>query len=136
MLFGCIACSERKVYTAENDQRRYFVQTSFLKSHFFLCKLLLDFATSSVNYFFFKFVESFRGLFHHSGKCILYLALDWTTTTSDQRHPLNIRKQEPYKYFKFFNIEKYPWYTHQLLQFIQPATWLQLPNKNNLKGEG
>ena len=51
MLFGSIACSERNVYTAENDQIKYFVQTSFLKSHFFLCKLLLDFATSSVNYF-------------------------------------------------------------------------------------
>ena len=67
-LFRCTFRSERKIYTAANDQIRYFVQTrnynslltmitpwfktSLLKSHYFsLCKLLLDFATTTtINY--------------------------------------------------------------------------------------
>ena len=67
-LFRCTFRSERKIYTAANDQIRYFVQTRsynslrtmitpwfktrLLKSHYFsLCKLLLDFATTTINYF-------------------------------------------------------------------------------------
>ena len=49
-LFRCIFCSERKVYTAENDQTKYFVQTSLFKSHYSLRKLLIDFATTAINY--------------------------------------------------------------------------------------
>ena len=51
MLFRCLFRSERKAYTAKNDQIKYFLfKTSLLKSHFPLCKLLLDFATTARNY--------------------------------------------------------------------------------------
>ena len=50
MLFRCLFRSERKAYTAKNDQIKYFLfKTSLLKSHFPLCKLLLDFATTARN---------------------------------------------------------------------------------------
>ena len=49
-LFRCIFRSERKVYTAKNDQIRYFFKTSLLESHFSLCKLLLDLAAIGINY--------------------------------------------------------------------------------------
>ena len=73
---------------------------------------------------FFKSMESFKGLFHLPGNCMFLICIRlWTSTTSDQIHPLNIRKREPYKIFKIFNIESYPWYTLQLSQFIKPANW-------------
>ena len=39
-----------KVYTAENDQKSILFETGLLKSHFSLCKLLLNFATAAINY--------------------------------------------------------------------------------------
>ena len=54
-------------------------------------------------------MESFKGLFHHSGNCMFLICIRlWTTTTSDRIYPLNIRKRKPYKNFKIFNIESYP----------------------------
>ena len=49
-LFRCIFRSERKIYTAENDQINILFKTSLLKSHFPLCKLLLEFGTTAINY--------------------------------------------------------------------------------------
>ena len=61
---------------------------------------------------FFTFVEFLKGDFHHSGNCMFLICIRlWTTTTSDQTHPLNIRKWESYKDFKIFNIGSCPWYT-------------------------
>ena len=42
--------SQWKVYTAEIHTIKYLFKTSSLKSHFSLCKLLLDFATTATNY--------------------------------------------------------------------------------------
>ena len=68
---------------------------------------------------FFKFVESFKGLFHHLVNSVFLICIRLrTTTTSNRIHPLNIRKREPYKNFKIFKKERYPFYTLQILQFI------------------
>ena len=74
-LFRCIFRSERKIYTAENDQKNILFKTSLLKSQD-LCE----------------------GLFNHSGNCsfLIYIR-QWTINTSDWTHPLNVRKGEPYK---------------------------------------
>ena len=50
MLFRCIICSERKNYTADKDEKNILFKTSLLKSHFSLYILLLDFATTAINY--------------------------------------------------------------------------------------
>ena len=111
-LFRCIFRSERKVYTAENDQIKYSVQNWLVKITFLFAR-----TTSWLCYLchklrFFKFVESVKGLFHHSGNCMFFIYIRLRTkTTSDRINPLNIRKREPYDNFKIVNIESYPWYT-------------------------
>ena len=110
-LFRCIFRSDWKVYSAENDQIKYLFKTSLLKSHFSLCKLLLDFATTAINYVFYVWVV-LKGLFHYPGNCMFLICIRlWKTTTLDRIHPLSIRKREPYKNLKNFNKESKPWYT-------------------------
>ena len=48
-LFRCIFRSERKIYTAENDQIKYFVQNQLVKVTFLMCKILFDF-DNTINY--------------------------------------------------------------------------------------
>ena len=85
-LFRCIFRSERKVYTAENDQKNILFKTSLLKSQD-LCE----------------------GLFNHSGNCsfLIYIR-QWTINTSDWTHPLNIRNENHIKPM-ISNNESYPW---------------------------
>ena len=118
-IYRCIFRSEKKVYTAENDQIKYFVQNYLVKITFLFVQ-----NTSGLCYYchklrFFKFVESLKGLFHHLGNCMFLICIRlWTTTTSDPIHPLNKRKRARYQNFKIFDIEIYPRYTLQLLQFV------------------
>ena len=101
-LFRCIFRSERKVYTAKITFIFVKITLIFAQSTFWLCYHCHKLR-------FFQFVESFEGLFHHSGNCMFFICIRLsTTTTSDWTHTLNIRKREPYKNFKiFFNMESY-----------------------------
>ena len=113
-LSRCIFRSERKVYIAENNQIKYFVQNWLVKIPFFFVQ-----TTTWLYYYchklrYFKYVESFKGIFPHTGNCTFLMCIRlWTTTTSDRIHPLNIRKRESHK---TFSIKSYPWYSFQLLQ--------------------
>ena len=106
----------KMVYTAENDQIKYFVQNWVVKITFLFVQ-----TTSSLCYYchklrFFKFEECFKGLFHHSENCMFFISnRSWTTTTSNRIHSLNRREWEQYKNFKIFNIKSCPWYILQLL---------------------
>ena len=61
------------IFTAENNA---------LKSHFFMCKELLDFTDTAINYDSFKFVESFKRLFHQFGNCRFLICITLKATTA------------------------------------------------------
>ena len=117
-----------------NDQTKYFVQNCLVKFTFlFVQTTWLWHYCHKIR--FFEHVDSFKGLFHHSGNCMFFICIRlWTTTTSDWIYHLNIENENHIKISKIFNIESYPRLTIQLLQFIKLAAWLQLSNENKLKG--
>ena len=129
-LFRCIFCSERKLYAAENDHTKCFVQN-------WLGQITLHFVqtTSWLCYYchklrFSRFKKPFKIIFHHSGNCRFLICIRlWTTTISDRIHPLNMRKREPYKTFKILNIKTYPWNTLQFLQISNQLPGYSLPMK-------
>ena len=99
-LFRPIFGGKRNVYTAENNQS-IFLKSDSLKQHFLFLQTTSWLCCHCHKLRFFKFVESFKGLLHHSGNCLFFICIRlWTTTTSDRIHPLNIRKREPYKNLK------------------------------------
>ena len=63
-LFRCIFRSERKIYTAENDQIKYFVQNQLVEVTFLMYKILFHF-DNTINYVSVS-LESFQGYFHQS----------------------------------------------------------------------
>ena len=100
-LFRFIFHRERKVYTSNKDQIKYFVQNYLVKITFFCVPTASWFCYYCHKLRFSKFVESFKGLFHHSGNCMFLICIRlWTITTSDRVHPLNLKKWYPYKKFK------------------------------------
>ena len=85
-LFRCIFRSERKVYIQLNTTK----VCSKLPCWNYLCCYCHKLR-------FFKFVESFKELFHHWGSCRFLISIRLgKTTISGWIHPLNIRKQETY----------------------------------------
>ena len=49
-IFSCIFYRKRIVYTAGEDQIKYFFQNQLVKISFLLCKLLIDFTATAINY--------------------------------------------------------------------------------------
>ena len=63
-----------------------------------MCKLLLNFASTTINYVFLTLWSLSIDFFTIQGT-----AGSLSVLHSEQIHPLNIRKRKPYKTFKIFN---------------------------------
>ena len=61
--FRCISRSERKVYTAENNQLKYFVQNELVKITFLFAQTTSWLCCYCHKLRFFKLLEAFKGLF-------------------------------------------------------------------------
>ena len=72
-LFTSIFRRKRAIYPAEYDQIKYLFQTSSLKSHFSMCKLLLDFAATAMNYISLSLRSLSKDLFTIRELQVLYM---------------------------------------------------------------